>query len=987
MHDFPGGRILIRAKKGFFLAREDGGKVSLAPAGIADTGNVYDLRGFPGGGALIRAERGIFFAREDDGKISLAPVDTADIGHAYDAHDFPGGGVLIRTLNGLFLVREEGGKVSVTPAGTADTGRMYDTGNFPNGGVLITAENGLFLAREEGGKVKVAPVDTAGIGRVHGTHDLAGGVLVRADKGFFLARQVGGEVSLAPAGTADTGQVYDARDFPGGGLLISADNGLFLAREEGGKVSLAAAGNADTGQVYRAHDLRGGWVLLSAEKGLFLAREEGGKVSVAPAGIADTGGVLDARGFPGGGVLVSAEKGFFLAREEGGKVSVAPAGIADTGDVLDARGFPGGRVLIGASNGVFLTIQAPLTGAKVDIRARKNWDGSSIDPRSNPSFLVFTIAHECARSADKLGLNVRVVAPGDQRSGKLVEHVERITPGATVAELAISSIFDKPDRWTFQVVAISGGIERQVGEAQTLNFVRGPWWERWWKILSIGFGVALALINLVLFGLARRSALAWRLATDDGWGTWGLRIATLALSHIRLAQLWILDLYFQRVRERLPEPPPFLPLPLTSIDGRMLGATDALAPPWKDRRLWVQGASGMGKTAVFRHMIERHFREHETAYAAQAKWGCIIVPFAARDFASSGEDKDDPAWVVDAVRATLSSAGLTFGSTKLLLRFLESGTIGVAVDGLNEVDRTRAIAAFSRSFSEAPMLITSQQQPGSDRFLTWRLPTDIRNFTLDLLRLYLSEHAEAVKERITASGLEPAIRSGYDVRLVIDLARGDAHHARLPSDRMGLYAAVIEAGWPDVPEGVRHEQQSATAFAAWRMVSKRKPNEDMRRLKPDADLPGALLIALADAPQNDNRPVRLVRRVGAGAFEFVHDQMHAYLAARWFAQDGFIDRADYCVSFDCLRHSRQSPEITAVLFGFGDAVEATGRVIPKETADLFHTLRRAGNRAVHEANGNHSEALSALKFARQLGIWFHLWQAARFQAGTIHSSA
>jgi type I restriction enzyme, R subunit len=47
------------------------------------------------------------------------------------------------------------------------------------------------------------------------------------------------------------------------------------------------------------------------------------------------------------------------------------------------------------------------------------------------------------------------------------------------------------------------------------------------------------------------------------------------------------------------------------------------------------------------------------------------------------------------------------------------------------------------------------------------------------------------------------------------------------------------------------------------------------------------------------------------------------------------------------------------------------RIIPKEAADVFHALRKAGNRAAHEAKGNHTDALSALKFARQLGIWFH----------------
>ena len=98
---------------------------------------------------------------------------------------------------------------------------------------------------------------------------------------------------------------------------------------------------------------------------------------------------------------------------------------------------------------------------------------------------------------------------------------------------------------------------------------------------------------------------------------------------------------------------------------------------------------------------------------------------------------------------------------------------------------------------------------------------------------------------------------------------------------------MLKAGWPDVPEETRKEQQSLTAAAAWRMVSERKPNEDMRRLKPDVDLPATLLVALADAPQKYERSVRLIRRAGSGAFEFVHDQMHAYLAARWFAQDGF----------------------------------------------------------------------------------------------------
>ncbi|MGH0230430.1 type I restriction-modification system endonuclease [Sinorhizobium meliloti] len=47
------------------------------------------------------------------------------------------------------------------------------------------------------------------------------------------------------------------------------------------------------------------------------------------------------------------------------------------------------------------------------------------------------------------------------------------------------------------------------------------------------------------------------------------------------------------------------------------------------------------------------------------------------------------------------------------------------------------------------------------------------------------------------------------------------------------------------------------------------------------------------------------------------------------------------------------------------------RIIPKEVTDVFHTLRKAGNVAVHEAKGDHANALTSLKFARSLGIWFH----------------
>lgn len=46
------------------------------------------------------------------------------------------------------------------------------------------------------------------------------------------------------------------------------------------------------------------------------------------------------------------------------------------------------------------------------------------------------------------------------------------------------------------------------------------------------------------------------------------------------------------------------------------------------------------------------------------------------------------------------------------------------------------------------------------------------------------------------------------------------------------------------------------------------------------------------------------------------------------------------------------------------------RVVDREVADLFHALRKAGNRAVHESIGTRREALHHLRLAWRLGVWF-----------------
>ena len=46
-------------------------------------------------------------------------------------------------------------------------------------------------------------------------------------------------------------------------------------------------------------------------------------------------------------------------------------------------------------------------------------------------------------------------------------------------------------------------------------------------------------------------------------------------------------------------------------------------------------------------------------------------------------------------------------------------------------------------------------------------------------------------------------------------------------------------------------------------------------------------------------------------------------------------------------------------------------LLPQQIGDIFHLLRRHGNKAVHEDEGTVGDALAALKLARNLAIWFH----------------
>jgi type I restriction enzyme R subunit len=46
-------------------------------------------------------------------------------------------------------------------------------------------------------------------------------------------------------------------------------------------------------------------------------------------------------------------------------------------------------------------------------------------------------------------------------------------------------------------------------------------------------------------------------------------------------------------------------------------------------------------------------------------------------------------------------------------------------------------------------------------------------------------------------------------------------------------------------------------------------------------------------------------------------------------------------------------------------------IVRDQVAELFHVIRRHGNRAVHDFVGSRAEALDTLRLAYRLAVWFH----------------
>ena len=392
----------------------------------------------------------------------------------------------------------------------------------------------------------------------------------------------------------------------------------------------------------------------------------------------------------------------------------------------------------------------------------------------------------------------------------------------------------------------------------------------------VAIGHALLFAGLLL--AARRSARAWKILSDPVLNKAFLWF-WFAMRHMPLLQRWPLGRWFEAVRART-DPTPHVPLPLTGPGQRTMSSADLTTEVGPRRRIWVQGNTGMGKTALVDHLAAQWFvgpaassKKPWTLARAVGEYGYILMPIALRDHATVPVPEAPEDWLFDLAGRELARAGLPIADRQLLRGIVTSGSVVLVLDGANEVADGGAIHQFALRYPEVGLIVTSQNLPDTDTshsFEVWRLPASIERAITPLLHVWLEkDRADAVVAAVEASPIRQDIRSGYDVRLLADLVDGGAAPEDLPEARMGLYEAMLARAKQSDGSAYPLPELCKVTWTAWVAGE--------RQFVAGDTIPRTLLDPLL-APG-----VRIVRPAHDGRVEFRHDQMRGYLAARWAA--------------------------------------------------------------------------------------------------------
>jgi hypothetical protein len=759
-----------------------------------------------------------------------------------------------------------------------ETGPLVSGPITSNGSALLLMREGLYYfdvgARQ---LLRIKSVESSGFGG-HLLGQQNGRALIFGNKSILFFEFVNNKVEKLNVGDIEVRQVHE---LAGRNVLIQARSQLLRLDEMTGQ--LVSVDEIDPNLLQAVFQIGTKGSLLETIRGLFyfdpISRLF---VQVEAPVVGKIQGLFE---LADGRWLIAGAGGWFRFDISAMRVTSIGFGISENSALLHP--FANGGALIGNAMGVSRFI----ADAPINVNTARPHDPRRLDrefPSGDRITPIVAFQHPCAPAVDRLGLALVAQHPerGDQISFVRMNFGSPIGFNLSFIEGERPFVFDRSGDWTLTlhqgVTALTAPLRFSVAAPSLLARIQAA--QGW---IAVGAGALYLAAFATLLVWTRFSSRAFHMLSDVKLLKW-LTFFFYLLRHIRAVQIWVLEPWFQAVRESVQRDALYIDPPLAGPrKGEVIYASVLLGKLRDTRRLWLQGGSGMGKSSVFAAWERSYFSNGAfgSLRAASRRYGFILVTLPVRDYAalSPPEPNRPESWVIEAVRQRLEMFGFGELEYATVRAILKAGHVAIALDGMNEADRAAAFDIFARQFPKVRLLVTSQTRPDRlEGWELWKLPEDVSQLRRSLLDIWLksSEKGEVLDRRVTSEGLGETIHSGYDLRLIADLAGDEPAEAKLPADRTALYRTVLERVPDSAGKPLNLEQLKKLA---WTMVNER------RRTIAESELSEAAVKALT------REGVRILWQVGK-LLEFRHDQMRGFLAASWLIEEMPLDAAQGVLS-------------------------------------------------------------------------------------------
>lgn len=845
------GKYLIGKTRVFVLA----GTIPVNINTSDDTGTIFGAIPQKTKGPIVVAERGIFEVEDS------SPVDF--LRYRNQGENTGTINALVRKKNGNWIIGAENGlfeisNTTISRVSFPEQNHAVKIMEFVDGNTfLIGTPRGLY--QYSGGRISLVNEEIGAVNKIW-ISDKKG--LIGAQNGLFVWH----ESRLRDISEGQTGTVFDI-EIAKTGILIGSEKGLLQLYN--GRLSSIAEDVGDRNRVSKISIPVFGKNLVISERRVFEYTKEG---------------LNNKFGFDGpyfdflepgdGSVWVDSAEGLvgsgstFAIRAQGqvGSINyVSPVieSVVEEGQRQTTR-------LVLTSTGVFEfhdTEAAPIAEVAEGYLNRFTSGTNRVSLRWNieaPCAFIFD-GSEFMISADGKKEWTKIASKSvlpDQYAPEALIDVTAIVDLTESQELEFGLFWKNPEeKWIKIGKPIKvGHTAKPKEQAASVNYTE-------W-IAKITFAVHTLLFGGAVF-LSRWSKRAWRIANDPVAGKVGLWFH-FGIRHIPFVQRWVFQRWFENKRAHIHKTK-YLSATFADPEGVRINANQLISQLSGNTKSWIQGNSGMGKS-IFVDQIQQHFflaEDCKSLSAAERVVGYVPIVISMRNMGKlaplPGKEDD---WIVRLVAAALEIDGMEFTDLSLLKHILKSGRFCLVLDGANETPFSSEIETFTNTAGSVGLVVTSQELPGSSSkdLELWRLPATISDMVEPLLKLYLGEERGAAIFADLDSTVLQELRSGYDIVLLVDLVRISDGDQSLPKSRIELYEAIIAC--IQKPDGSPYPIVEIESLS-WGLLLEGKRQFDGKGVNRE----------LLQALQNENNPV--ARKLGGVDFEFRHDQMRSYLAARW----------------------------------------------------------------------------------------------------------